>query len=296
MAAHQKALTANLQACLVVALLIALSGAASSQPQPRRIISLVPNVTEMIYAIGAGPRMVAVSTYDTYPPEVTKLPKVGALIDPNVELILSLKPDFVVAYGSQEDLRQQLTKAGITVFSYRHAGLEGVTGTIRDLGARIGEPAAAETLARRIDSGLDDVRKRVRGRPRPRTLLVFGRERLSLRGMYVSGGYGFLHDMLDVAGGDNVFADVKAESVQASTEQVIARRPDAIVEVRATNSAFPSGERDGEIRAWGALGSIPAVRNHRVYFLFDDRIVVPGPRIVEGTLEIARTLHPDAFK
>jgi len=287
MAAHQKAL---------IVLLAWLSAALLAAPQPRRIISLVPNATEIVYALGAGDRVVAVSSYDTYPPEVAKLPRVGALIDPNVERILSLKPDFVIVYGSQDDLRQQLTKAGIQVVSYRHAGLAGVTATIRDLGARIGETGAADALAGRIEQGLDDIRRRVRGRPRPRTLLVFGRERLSLRGMYVSGGYGFLNDMLDAAGGDNVYAEVKTESVQASTEQIIARRPDVIIETRATNSAFPTGERDAELRTWDALGSIPAVRSHRVFFLFDDRIVIPGPRVVEGTLAIARALHPDAFK
>jgi len=290
MAAHSKALTAL--AAWLAAMLLAPQPARA----PQRIISLVPNVTEIVYALGAGSRVVAVSSYDTYPPEVTALPKVGALIDPNVERILSLKPDFVVVYGSQDDLKQQLTTAGIQVFSYRHAGLAGITATIRELGGRLGDQATAESLAGRIERGIDGIRTRVAGRPRPRTLVVFGRERLSLRGMYVSGGIGFLNDMLGVAGGENVFADVKTESVQASTEQIIARRPDVIIEARAANSAYPTGERGAELRVWNALGSIPAVRNQRVLFLFDDRIVIPGPRVVEGTLEIARALHPDAFK
>jgi len=288
MAAHQKAVAALLLTLLVLA---ALPGAP-----PKRIISLVPNVTEIVYALGAGNRMVGVSSYDTYPPEVTALPKVGALLDPNVERILSLKPDLVVIYGSQQDLKAQLEKAGIGVFSYRHAGLQGITDTIRELGARLDETAAADALAGRIERGLDDVRRRVQGRPRPRTLLVFGHERLSLRGMYVSGGVGFLHDMLGVAGGENVFADVRTESVQATTEQIIARRPDVIVETRASAGAFSPSERDAETRTWNALGSVPAVRNGRIVFLFDDRIVVPGPRIVDGTVALARALHPDAFK
>ena len=289
MAAPQKTLSVFL-AWLAAAVL------AAQAASPRRIVSLVPNVTEIVYALGAGGRMVGVSSYDTYPPDVKQLPNVGALLDPNVERILSLKPDLVILYGSQEDLKQQMAKAGIAVYSYRHSGLDGVTATIRDLGARTGERSAADTLAARIQRGLDEVRQRVGGRPRPRTLLVFGRERLSLRGMYVSGGVGFLNDMLNAAGGENVFADVRTESVQASTEQIIARRPDVIIEVRAANSGFPSGERDAELRTWNTLGSVPAVRNHRVLFLFDDRIVIPGPRVVDGTLVIARALHPDAFK
>lgn len=281
--------SAALQACLLAAL------PAAPPPQVRRIVSLVPNVTEMIYAIGAGNRVVAVSSYDTYPPEVKNLPNVGALLDPNVERILSLKPDLVVVYGSQDDLSRQLERAGIAVFPYRHGGLAAVAATTRELGVRLEMPRQAETVARRIETGLEDIRRRTQGRPKVRTLLVFGRERLSLRGIYVSGGTGFLHDMLVVAGGENVFADVRTEAVQASTEQIIARHPDVIVETRAANGAFPAGDRDAERQAWTVVGSIPAVRNGRVYFLFDDRIVVPGPRVVEGTLELARVLHPEVF-
>jgi len=267
-----------------------------SPDRPMRIISLVPAATEMLYAIGAGSRVVAVSSYDTYPPEVTKLPNVGALLDPNVERILSLKPALVIVYGSQTDLKTQLTRAGIGVFEYRHGGLAQVTATLRSLGQRTGDDERAATVAASIERGLDEVRTRVKNRPRPRTLLVFGRERLALRGIYASGGVGFLADMLAAAGGENVLAEVRQEAVQASTEQVLAKRPDVILETRAMNSAFPMGERQAELDAWKALASVPAVRNGRVHFLFDDRIVIPGPRVVEGTTAIARALHPDAFK
>jgi iron complex transport system substrate-binding protein len=268
----------------------------SPDHQIQRIISLVPAATEMLFAIGAGPRVVGVSSYDSFPSEVTKLPKVGALLDPNVELILSLKPQLVVIYGSQADLKQQLTRAGIGVFEYRHAGLADVTDTIRALGERVGASQKADEVAREIARGLDGIRQKVAGRPPPRTLLVFGRERLALRGLYASGGIGFLNDMLDVAGGANVFADVKTQAVQASTEQILARRPDVILETRALNSAWPSGDRQAELDVWNAVASIPAVRNHRVLFLFDDRIVIPGPRVVEGTMAMAKALHPEAFK
>jgi len=299
MAPRQKTLIA-----VWLATLLALSAAASPRQQPapspgqqvRRIISLVPAVTEMLFAIGAGPRVVAVSSYDTYPPEVKGLPGVGALLDPNVERILSLKPDLVIVYGSQTDLMKQLDRAGIAAFNYRHGGLSAIADTIRRLGQRTGDAAEADAVAARIDRGLDEIRAKVKDTPRPRTLLVFGRERFALRGIYASGGVGFLHDMLETAGGTNVFAEVKMEAVQATTEQILAMRPDVVLEVRAANSAFPTGEREQELTTWKALGSVPAVRNNRVLFLFDDRIVIPGPRVVQGTEALARALHPDAFK
>lgn len=294
MAAHLKALI-WLIAVLLMVLLPPESGSpldAARRLAAARIISLVPAVTEMLYAIGAGERVVAVSSYDTYPQEVARLPRVGALLDPNVERILALRPDLVVVYGSQDDLKQQLARAGIGVFDYRHAGLPDITTTIRALGERTGDAARAHAAADRIERGLAAVRARVQGRARPRTMLVFGRERLALRGLYASGGVGFLNDMLEAAGGENIFADVKLQAVQASTEQIIARRPDVILEIRAANSAFPTGDREAELKIWQSLAAVPAVRSGRVEFLFDDRIVIPGPRVVEGTEVLARALHP----
>jgi iron complex transport system substrate-binding protein len=288
----------TLKACAatICATIGILAGLQAREQSPRRIISLVPAATEMLFAVGAGPRVVAVSSYDRYPPEVTKLPSVGALIDPNVERILSLKPDLVVIYGSQTDLKQQLARAGIGVFDYRHAGLADVTDTIRAIGARTGNGPQANAVAERIEHDLDGIRSKVRALPTARTLLVFGREPGSLRGLYASGGIGFLNDMLEIAGGANVFAAVKLQAVQASTEQVLAARPDVILETRASNGAFPAGQRGAEMDAWKTLSSVPAVKNGRVLFLFDDRIVVPGPRVAEGTLLMAKALHPGAFK
>jgi iron complex transport system substrate-binding protein len=160
MAAHSKALI-KLLIVLAFALAVVpakagnhlLTGRLTSDTRLQgatRIISLVPAVTEMLYAIGAGEQVIAVSSYDTFPPQVKQLPSVGALLDPNVERILSLKPDLVVVYGSQTDLKTQMARAGIGVFDYRHAGLRGVTTTIRELGARTGHAVKAGCKARRV--------------------------------------------------------------------------------------------------------------------------------------------------
>lgn len=285
--------SAGLQACLAVALSLTIAAAA---PRPSRIISLVPSATEMLFAVGAGPRVIGVSSYDTYPPQVKKLPSVGALVDPDLERILSLKPDLVVIYASQTDLKTQLARAGIGVFEYRHQGLADVLTTIVQLGDRVGDSPSAARLAANLQQGLDEVKQKVSGRSRPRTLLVFGRERLALRGIYASGGIGFLNDMLEVAGGTNVFAGVKQQNVQASTEQILAARPDVILEVRATNESWPAGDREAELNVWNTLASVPAVRDGRVIYLSDDRLVIPGPRIVDGVQLMARALHPEAFR
>jgi iron complex transport system substrate-binding protein len=295
-APHKKPIVPLVALLLLYASAVGRTTDQAGAQAPRRIISLIPAVTEMLFAIGAGPRVVAVSSFDTYPADVKQLPRVGALLDPNVERILSLKPDLVVVYATQKDLKEQLARAGIPVFDYRHAGLAGVATTIRALGERTGSDAKAGEVVNGIEQGLAGIRQRVAGRPRPRVLLVFGREPGTLRGIYASGGVGFLDDMLRIAGGDNVFADVKREAVEASSELVLSRRPDVILEIRAQAEAPAPEKVKADLDAWNALASVPAVRDGRIALLTDDRIVIPGPRVVEGTLTLARALHPDAFK
>jgi cobalamin transport system substrate-binding protein len=283
MAAHKKSLA-------LVALLAAIAIHAQSPPQ--RIISIIPSTTEMLFAMGAGPRVIGVGNFDRYPPEALTRAKVGGLIDPDIERIISLKPDLVVVYGTQTDLRTQLDRAKIPMFLYQHAGLADITSTIRELGARVGNTKESNTLADRIEAQIADVRKRVAGRPRPRTLLVFGRDAETLRGIYASGAVGFLHDMLEAAGGTNVFADVKRQSIQTTSELAVARAPEVILEI-GVDTASASGRN---LAAWNALPSIPAVRNKRIYQLRGDGMMNPGPRISASVRRVAEVLHPEAFK
>lgn len=268
-----------------------LGGARLQARVPQRIISLVPALTEMLFAIGAGPQVVAVSSYDTFPPEAASRPKVGALLDPDVERIFSLTPDLVITYGSQSDLRRQLERAAIPIFDYRHAGLADVLTTLRAIGRATGHDAEAERLAGDIERRLNAVRARTAAAPARRTLLVFGREPGSLRNMYVSGGTGFLHDMLVVAGGANVFADVGRESVQATTELILARAPDVIIEVREGPALSDAGVR-ARTADWDRLAAVPAVKARRVHIVSGTGLVVPGPRVAAAVERLAGVLHP----
>ena len=275
----------------VALVVVAFYQVAIAQPDPpRRIISVIPALTEMLFAIGAGPQVVGVSSFDRQPPEVRALPRVGGLIDPSIERIILLRPDLVILYASQSDPQEQLARAQIPVFSYAHGGLAHVTETIRTLGARTGRPASAERVAASIERRLEAIRESVKGRERPRTLLVLDREPLALRNIYASGGIGFLHDMLDVAGGTNVFADIERESVQPTTETILTTAPDVIIEVRV--GADLTAERiDREHRVWQTLAGVPAVRQGRVYILTGGDLVVPGPRVAEATDRLARVLR-----
>ena len=291
--------TQKLIALIAIVLIVSLAGIPAAQTRatdtaPKRIVSLVPAITEMLFATGAGPQVVAVSSFDEFPAEVKSLPKVGALLDPDTERILSLRPDLVIVYGSQSDLQTQLDRAGIRTFSYRHGGIETTLGTIRDLGSATGHRRESEALVSSLRARLDTVRARVKGRPQPRTVLVFERQPGTLRGIYVSGGVGFLNDMLEIAGGKNIFADITRESVQPSIETLLARAPEVILEVRATGLIDKNQSADRD--PWSVLSSVPAVRNGRINRMTGAYLVVPGPRLGMAVEAFAQAIHPDVFK
>ncbi|MFN8065665.1 MAG: helical backbone metal receptor [Vicinamibacterales bacterium] len=294
--------SAHRRSVLLVAVLAALWGTslvggieAQVARPPQRIVSLVPATTEMLFAIGTGPRVIGVGSYDRYPPDVNTRPKLGGLLDPNIEQLIALRPDLVIAYDTQTELRRQLERANIPAWTYSIKGLADVTSTMRALGDRIGMKADAAAAAARIEDDLRRVQARVAGRPRPRTLVVFGREPGTLRGINASGGYGFLHDLLELAGGTDVLADIAKPAVQMSTEMVLARAPDVIIELHY-GQPWPAARADAERRVWSVLPSVPAVRSSRVHLLAGDEFVVPGPRVTLAAERLARALHPDAFR
>ena len=260
---------------------------------PQRIVSVIPAVTEILFAIGAGPQVVGVGSHDQFPPELTALPRVGGLIDPDVEAIIALRPDLVVPYATQGDLVTQLERAGIPLFAYTHGTLRDVLTTIRQLGKRTGHATEAAAVARGIEDDLAAIAGAVSGRRRPPTLLVIAREPYSLRNLVASGGSGFQHDMLALAGGHNVLNGATSRAVQVTTEILLQTAPEVVLEVRAEETLSAS-EIKKEIATWQFLSSLPAVRNSRVIFLTGSDLVIPGPRIAQAIARFALALHPDA--
>ncbi|HIA49626.1 MAG TPA: hypothetical protein EYN90_03440 [Acidobacteria bacterium] len=276
---------------VIVAWLVFVADLQAQAPQ--RIVSIIPAVTEILFAIGAGPQVVGVGSYDNYPPEIGDLPRVGGLIDPDVEAILALRPNLVVLYITQVDLTTQLTRAGIPLFEYSHGTLADIPTTIRRLGNRTGHAAEADKVALDIEDGLVGIAEAVSRRHRPRTLLVIAREPYSLRNLFASGGSGFQHDMLELAGAKNVLDGTMRRAVQVTTEMILQAAPDVVIEVRTVERLSPA-EIEKEMEVWNALPSLPAVQNQNVIFLTGSDLVIPGPRIVQAITRFALVLHPDA--
>lgn len=286
---RRSSLWSRTSAAALIGLAVCAWGLVDAQaPRAVRVVSVVPAVTEMLYAMGAGETVVGVTNYDRFPPEVLNKPKVGALLDPNLEVMLALRPTLAVVHASQVDLQRQLARSGIGLFVYTHTGLLGIPEQARAVGQRVGRAEAGEALAAAIERDVRRVRDASAGRPSPRTLLVIGRDLGSLRNILVSGGVGFLHDMLTAAGARNVMADAARENVQVSMETLIARDPDVIVEIGGGSDA--STPRQSEVD-WRALPPSAAGTMRRVVALQDPDLAIPGPRVAAAIERLAEAVH-----
>jgi iron complex transport system substrate-binding protein len=259
-----------------------------------RVISLAPSNSEILFAVGAGDRVVGRTSVDDYPPEVGSIASIGGMTPKgmNLEAIVALRADLVLATcGVQEPIVAPIERLGLTVVALDAQDFEGVAKNIRQVGLFTDHVADADRLARQFLDRVEAVRRRVASRrpPRPRVLYLVREEPLMTAGPAT-----FIGQMIETAGGINVFGDVSTRYPRPSEEEILARMPDVIV---TAYGAMSAGQRDDEarrarIRARPGWGGIPAVRDGRIAFLQEDRVTRPGPRLVEGLEEMADALEP----
>jgi len=251
-----------------------------------RVVSLAPNLTEIVFAVGAGNRLVGRTSYCDYPPEAKAIAEVGDTIHPNIEPIIALKPQVVfVSTASQlEAFTQQLQGQNIAVFVTDPHDLEGVFRSIEQIGEIVGEKDRANQLVQKLRERTNAVQQAVKLKPLVKVFYQTSGEPL-----YTVGRDSFVTDLIRRAGGASVTADVPGAWPKYSNESALAARPDAII--------LPTGGSMGAANAnvVEALRQSPAVLNGRVYKINDDHLARPGPRLVDGLEEMARVLHPDAF-
>jgi len=252
-----------------------------------RFISLAPNLTETVYAIGAGDRLVGNTTYCDYPPEAKTVQKVGDTLQPSIERILGLRPQLVlVSTASQlEAFTKQLNEQKIAVYITNPHSLEEVFGSITTVGDLLGARDRADSLVadlRKRTSAVEAAIKHVK------PLRVF--YQVSGEPLYTIGRDAYLSDLVRRAGGVSVTADVPGAFPRFSNEAAIAALPEAII--------LPTGGSMGTANSTvaAALKNSPAAVSNRVYRINEDHLSRPGPRLVDGLEEMARALHPEAFK
>ncbi len=248
---------------------------------PQRIVSMAPEVTETLFALGLGPRVVGVTQYCNYPPAVGKLPKIGGFTNPSLERILALRPDFVAgSRGNPREVWQGLDRGKIASFAIDPKTIAQVTAAIRQLGTVTWQEAKAATLVAGIERRLAAVDRQVKKLPRrPKLLVVY-----SLSPVWAAGAATFPDDIVRRAGGTNALA-MKGYG-QCSLEQAMAGRPDAVVIIPMVGQT-PAQAVASAKRAAG-LSSLPCVRAGRVYSLDPDLVNRAGPRIAEAVEQMHR--------
>ena len=262
----------------------ASTAAADARGVPRRIVSLSPSVTEVLFEAGLGPRVVGVTSYCRFPREVLALPKVGGYLTPSYEALVGLQPDLVVTLPEQADIEPRLTALGMPILRVDHRSLAGIVRSIEQVGQRCGGEADANRAADALRQALARA-ARVAAGPRPRVLICFGRTEDVRR--LTAAAPGTVHDdLIAQAGGVNVLASRAVAYPTLSAEGVMRLDPDVIIEF-SSSGTDPAALR----RQWNRLDSVRAVKSGRVYVFRGEFLSVPGPRFARFAETIARSIR-----
>jgi iron complex transport system substrate-binding protein len=259
--------------------------------QPHRIVSTAPSITETLFALGLGPEVVGVSNYCRFPPEVTKLPKVGTYLRPNAEAIARLTPDLVVIKKLSNDLPSRLTALGIAYVEVEIETLPQLYAAMEKLGHAAGVDARAKTLVNDIQSRLNTVRSKTDGLSKPKMLFVVGRRAGTLQDLVAVGTDSYLNQLIEIAGGVNVLQDADLPSYpRISLETAIRANPDFIIDT-STPMMGSEQARAASEALWQEHQELAAVRTHHLRVFNSDEFVVPGPRVAEVVELLSGILH-----
>jgi len=253
----------------------------------KRIVSLAPSITEILFALGAGNRVVGVSQFSNYPVQARKVAKVGSYVYPNLERIVALQPDLVIGTrdGNPKVLVERLSELGIPVFVTDPKNLEEITVTVTNIGRVIGAEEAASSLARQMTRRIHQVEARVCGEPRPKVFFQIGIEPV------ISAGRGtFIDVLIRKAGGLNIAASSSGYP-RFNIERVLVAQPQVII-ITSMARGF-SFEKAKQF--WQQWPQIPAVKHKLIYPIDSDICDRPSPRIVDGLETLARIIHPERF-
>ena len=251
---------------------------------PQRLISLAPSITETLFALGLGESVVGDTDYCEYPPEAKLKPHVGAILNPNLEKIVALKPDLVL--GSPEANRREtadrLAQLGIPLYGVTAHSVDDMLRSLEDLGRVLGHEADSKKLAAGLRQRIDAVEKRVAPLRRPKVLFV-----VWYRPLTTAGPNTFISDVIQRAGGTSITENLLGEWPRLSLEEALRRDPDVILFPRA-ESFSPQLDEFQQLPGWRDLR---AVKNRRMFFI-SDAVIRPSPRLVDALEEVARALHP----
>ncbi len=259
---------------------------------PERIVSLAPSITEILFALGLGDRVVGVTRYCDYPPEALSTEKVGGYYDPNYEAMVSLRPDLVILLPEHAEPREQLARLGLRTLVVDHTSIPGILASITTIGETGGAELRAAEIVGDIEARMERVRRNVEALPPSPVLICVGRTMGtgSLDEVYVAGNDGFYSEMLAAAGGVNAYVGDTGFPI-VSTEGILRMNPEVIIDMVPDLEA-EGWSKEAIRKEWDTVSGVGAVKNGRVHVFADDFVVIPGPRFVEIVEKMARVIHP----
>jgi len=254
---------------------------------PRRVVALAESVTEIVFAVGRGERLVGTTRFADHPPEALRIPRVGTYIQLDIERIAALRPELCIGTrdGNPRAAVERLEALGIPVYVTHPMGLSAMLASIREIGRLLNAEGRAEELAGDLERRIARVaaRAQAQGR-RPRVFFQIGVDPV------VSAGRGtFLHELIETAGGENAAGEAEGYP-QYGAEHLVRLAPEVVVITTMTQGADFEAVR----RAWGRFPNIPAVRDGRVHVVDAAVFNRPAPRLVDGLETLARLVHPAA--
>ena len=281
---------------LKLALILAVASLAVPAAQtaaPARIVSTSPSITETLFALGLGDRVVGVSSFCRFPAEAVRLPRVGSFLKPDSELIARLRPDLVILHTGPNDVPRQLSTLGIRSIAVDRGTLASVYSSIRAIGTAAGVGDRADALVARLQGRLNAVHAAAAKRPAKRVLVIMGRQPGTLSDLIAVGRGSYMNDLVTVAGGVNVLDDPRLPDYpRISMETVIRLAPDLIVDAGDMGDTVEEHVRRQPTteRLWRQQANVKAAQANGIHAVTSDAFVVPGPRVVEAAETLARWL------
>jgi ABC-type Fe3+-hydroxamate transport system substrate-binding protein len=249
---------------------------------PHRVVCLIPNVADIVYSLGAGADVVAISDFTKYPKEALDKPSIGLPLNPSMETIVALHADLALGTGDLNTLEfaGQLERLGIPVFMVDPHGIEGIYASILSIGSALNREPDAKTLVARLRTRVDTVKARVSGKPRVRVFMAIWYDPVMTIGKRA-----FISELIEAAGARSVTDDIAQEWPEVSIETVVSRQPDALL------FASGSGITPEELKARPGWEDLKAVREGRIYYI-DDRVQYPSPIAFDALEDLAKQFHP----
>ena len=254
-----------------------------------------PSITETLFALGVGDRVVGVTDFCSYPKEACALPKIGGLLNPSVEAWIRLKPDLIIHQDDSHKLRINAKNLGIQTLAISMTRLQSIFETINTFGKVLGCKAAARELIQKLQAGIQNQKTRLQGIPKKTTLLLLNEGGDPNGSLYAVGRSTFLGELLELAGGENLLTDTAINYPKISKEYILRQSPEVIIQA-GPHSNFTPQEKVEKLKQWERFPTLTAVKNKSIYFVGADYILIPGPRFLNILDHFARVIHPEAFK